>query len=172
MANGDKGKEVATSEKAGAVQKVQPMRVMSPFEEMERMMESFFPRGWSRSFLWDRPFMNELALPFEGKLPRVDVVDRDAEILVRAEVPGVDKKDLEISVSENTVTLNGKTRHEEKEEKGNYYRCEVSRGTFTRTVTLPCGVDADKAKTTFKDGVLELTLPKVTKSKRHTIKLD
>lgn len=171
MANGEK-KEVATTEKSSAVQKVKPMRMMSPLDEMERMMESFFPRGWPRPFLWERPFMGELALPFEGKLPRVDVIDRDAEILVRAEVPGVDKKDLEISVSEDTVTITGKTRHEEKEEKGNYYRCEVSRGTFTRTVTLPSDVDAAKAKTTFKDGVLELTLPKVTKSKRHTIKLD
>lgn len=116
--------------------------------------------------------MNEVTLPFQGKLPRVDVIDRDEEVLVRAEVPGVDKKDLEISVSENSVTINGKTSHEEKEEKGSYYRCEVSRGVFTRTVALPSDVDADKAKTTFKDGVLELTLPKVTKSKRRTIKLD
>jgi HSP20 family protein len=164
--------EVSTSEKGSAVQKAQPMRTMSPFEEMERMMDSFLPRGWMHPMLWERPFLRELALPFEGKLPRVDVIDRDAEILVRAEVPGVDKKDLEISVSENTVTINGKTSHEEKEEKGNYYRCEVSRGTFSRTVALPSDVDADKAKTAFKDGVLELTLPKVTKSKRHTIKLD
>lgn len=165
MAN-NKKTEVATSEKGSALQKVSPMHAMSPFEEMERMMETFFPRGWMR------PFMSELALPFGGKLPRVDVIDRDEEVLVRAEVPGVDKKDLEISVSENTVTINGKTSHELKEEKGNYYRCEVSSGAFTRTVALPSDVDAGKAKTTFKDGILELTLPKVTKSKRHTIKLD
>jgi len=171
MAN-DKKTEVATSEKGNAVQKVSPMRAITPFEEMERMMESFFPRSWLRPFLLERPFMSELKLPFEGKLPRVDVIDRDAEVLVRAEVPGVDKKDLEISVSENTVTINGKTSHEEKEEKGNYYRCEVSRGAFTRMVALPSDVDADKAKTTFKDGILELTLPKVTKSKRQTIKIE
>jgi HSP20 family protein len=171
MANETKA-EVAATQKGSAMQKVSPMHTMRPFEEMERMMESFFPRGWMRPFLWERPFMSELALPFEGKLPRVDVIDRDEEVLVRAEVPGVDKKDLEISVSENTVTINGKTSHELKEEKGNYYRCEVSSGAFTRTVALPSDVDAGKAKTTFKDGILELTLPKVTKSKRHTIKLE
>lgn len=171
MANETKT-EVSATKKGSALQKISPMHAISPFEEMERMMESFFPRSWLRPFLWERPLMSELALPFEGKLPRVDVIDRDEEVLVRAEVPGVDKKDLEISVSENTVTINGKTSHEEKEEKGNYYRCEVSRGAFTRTVALPADVDADKAKTTFKDGMLELTLPKVTKSKRHTIKLD
>lgn len=164
--------EVTTTEKGSALQRTQSMRAMSPFEEMEKMMGSFFPRGWLHPLLWERPFTRELALPFEGKLPRVDVIDRDEEILVRAEVPGVDKKDLEISVSENAVTINGKTSHEEKEEKGNYYRCEVSRGAFARTVALPSDVDADKAKTSFKDGVLELTLPKVTKSKRRTITLD
>jgi len=171
MANETKT-EVSATQKGSALQKISPMHAISPFEEMERMMESFFPRSWLRPFLWERPLMSELALPFEGKLPRVDVIDRDEEVLVRAEVPGVDKKDLEISVSENTVTINGKTSHEEKEEKGNYYRCEVSRGAFTRTVALPSDVDAGKAKTTFKDGILELTLPKVTKSKRHTIKLE
>lgn len=164
--------EVAAAQKGSALQKISPMHVMSPFEEMDRMMESFFPRSWLRPFLLERPFLSGLALPFEGKLPRVDVIDRDEEVLVRAEVPGVDKKDLEISVSENTVTINGKTSHEEKEEKGNYYRCEVSRGAFTRTVVLPGNVDAEKAKSTIKDGVLELTLPKVTKSKRHTIKIE
>lgn len=164
--------EVATTPKGGSMQKISPMHAMSPFEEMERMMEGFFPRSWMRPFMWDRPLMSELAMPFEGRMPRVDVIDRDDEVLIRAEVPGVDKKDLEISVSENTVTINGKTNHEVKEEKGNYYRCEVTHGAFSRMVSLPSEVDADKAKTSFKDGMLELTLPKVTKSKRHTIKLD
>lgn len=163
---------VATTEKGSALQKISPMHAMSPFEEMERMMEAFIPRSWMRPLLWERPLMGEMALPFEGRLPRVDVIDRDDEVLVRAEVPGVEKKDLEISVSENTVTINGKTNHEVKEEKGNYYRCEVTHGAFTRTVSLPGDVNADKAKTSFKDGILELTLPKVTKSKRHTIKLE
>lgn len=172
MANEAKTDVATTTEKGNAVQTVQPVRAMSPFEEMDRMMESFFPRGWLRPFLWERPMLGDLSLPFEGRLPKVDVVDRDEEILVRAEVPGVDKKDLEISVSENTVTISGKTHHEEKEEKGNYCRCEVKRGAFARTVALPSDVDAGEAKTTFKDGILELTLPKVTKSKRHTIKLD
>lgn len=171
MAN-EAATNVATSEKGGAMQTPQPMRMLNPFEEMDRMMESFFLRGWLRPFLWERPMSGDFSLPFEGRMPKVDVVDRDEEILVRAEVPGVEKKDLEISVSDNTVTISGKTHHEEKEEKGNYYRCEVKRGTFSRTVALPADVDAGKAKADFKDGMLELTLPKPAKSKRHTIKLD
>ncbi|HUW29416.1 MAG TPA: Hsp20/alpha crystallin family protein [Sulfuriferula sp.] len=164
--------EVGTIEKGKELQKAMPARALNPFEEMDRLFEGFLQRGWMRPFRWERPLWKELELPFEGKMPSVDIVDHDEDILVRAEVPGVDKKDLEISVTENTVTLKGKSSHEEKEEKGNYYRCEISRGAFARTIALPHDVDPDKSKATFKDGVLELTMPKVTKSKRHTIKLD
>jgi HSP20 family protein len=154
------------------IQKAAPSRALSPFEEMDRFFEGVFPRGWMRPFRWEWPSWGELPMPFEGKMPRVDVIDREADILVRAEVPGVDKKDLEISTTENTVTIKGSTRREEKEEKGDYYRCEISRGSFSRTVALPGDVDSSKAKATFKDGVLELTLPKVEKSKRRTITVE
>jgi len=161
----------AKEESKQEVQKVQPARAVSPFEEMERLFEGYFPRGWMRPFHWERPSWGELAVPFEGKMPRVDIVERDDELVVKAELPGVDKKDLDISVTENAVTIKGSTSHEEKEEKGDYYRCEMSRGAYSRTVTLPSEVDADKAKAKFKDGVLELTLPKLKKAKRHTIKV-
>jgi HSP20 family protein len=105
-------------------------------------------------------------------MPKVDVIDRDEEVVVRAEVPGVEKDDLEVSVSDNTVTIKGETKHEQKEEKGNYFRSEISRGSFTRTVTLPGVVDTDKAKASFKDGVLELTMPKGEKARRRTVKVD
>jgi HSP20 family protein len=165
-------KEVSKAGKGTEIQKATPMRVSSPFEEMDRLFEGFFPRGWLRPFHLERPLWDELAAPLEVKAPRVDVVDRDEDILVRAELPGVEKKDLELSVTDNTVTVSGKTRHEEKEEKGNYYRCEISRGAFSRTVALPSDVDPDKAKAAFKDGLLELTIPKVAKAKRRSIKLD
>jgi len=154
------------------IQKVQPARALSPFEEMERLFEGYFPRGWMRPFGWERPSWGELTAPFEGKMPRVDVIDRDEELIVKAELPGVDKKDLDVSVTENTVTIKGSTSHEEKEEKGDYHRSEMSRGTYSRTLTLPTDVEADKAKAKFKDGVLELSLPKMKKAKRHSIKVD
>ena len=164
--------QVAHAEKGKEIQKATPIRAMSPFEEMERMFESFIPRGWMRPFRQDWPSLGGHELPFEGKMPSVDVIDHDDEILVRAEVPGFDKKDLDISVTENTVTIKGKSSHEEKIEKGNYYRCEISRGAFARTLSLPHEVNPDNVKATFKDGMLELTMPKVKKSTRHTIKLD
>ncbi len=154
------------------IKKVDPSKSVSPFEEMERMFDNYFSRGWLRPFHFDWPSFPKAVAPFEGKTPSVDVIDRDSEIVVKAELPGVDKKDLDISVTRNTVTIKGTTSHEEKEEKGNYYRCEMSRGSYSRTLTLPAEVDETKSKAKFKDGVLELTLPKVNQSKRHSVKID
>ena len=113
-----------------------------------------------------------MSAPFEGKTPKVDVIDRDNEVVVKAELPGVDKKDLDISVTRNSVTIKGSTSHEEKEEKGNVYRREISRGSYSRTLSLPAEVKEEQAKAKFKDGILELTMPKVEKSKRRSIKVE
>lgn len=163
---------VPKQDRPGEGQKAMPARVLSPFDEFDRMMENFFPSGWLRSSLFDRPHWGPATSRFEMKMPAVDVVDRDDEVLVRAEVPGIDKKDIDISVNDNSVTIKGETSHEVKEEKGEYHRCEISRGSFARTVVLPAYVDGSKAKASFKDGVLELTLPKLEKSKRHSIKVE
>jgi HSP20 family protein len=160
-----------TEEKKQELQKAQPARALSPFEEMDRMFDQYFRRGLMRPWRFEWPSFPELALP-EMKLPKVDVVDREAEVVIKAEVPGVEKKDLDISVGEDSVTIKGSTSKEEKEEKGDYYRREISRGSFIRTVALPATVDGSKAKANFKDGMLELTLPKTEKAKRHAVKLD
>lgn len=152
------------------VQRATPMRALSPFEEFDRMFENFLPRGWMRPFHWERPLFHELA-HLELKMPKVDIIDRENEVIVKAEVPGVAKEDIEVSVDENTVTIRGKTSHEQKEEKGDYYRCEIQRGSFSRTVVLPRDVDGTKAKASFKDGILELTMPKVVKSRRISVKV-
>jgi len=167
-------KEIKRSGAGKEVEVTRPSRALSPFEEMDRMFDRWFdyalPRGLLRSFR-QLPSWGELA-PLEARMPKVDVVDRDDEVLVRAEIPGVEKDNLDVSISENTVTIKGETKHEEKEEKGEYYRCEISQGAFARTVTLPDYVDTEKSKAKFKDGVLELTLPKIEKAKRHSIKIE
>jgi HSP20 family protein len=155
--------------KGGEVQKA-PSRMMRPYEELERLFDDFFSRSWLRPLRWER--FPEISLAWEGKLPKLDVVDRAEEVLVRAEVPGVKKEDLEISVTGNLFTVKGKTRHEEKEEKGDYYRCEVSQGSFSRSVTLPADVNEAGAKAQLKDGMLEVTLPKVEKSKKRPITIE
>ena len=155
------GKEV---QKAGG-------RALSPFEEMDRVFDQFFGRGWLHPFRFEWP-TRKLAEPFEGKTPTVDMIDRDNEILIKVELPGVDKKDIDVSVTSNTVTIKGKTEKEEKEEKENYYRREISCGSYARTLSLPGDVDEDKAKASVKDGVLELVLPKLEKAHKKTIKVE
>ena len=154
------------------VKKVETAQVLSPFEEMERMFDNYFSRGWMHPFRREWPSFASHAQPFEGKTPSVDVIERDDVVVVKAELPGVDKKDIDVSVTSNTVTIKGSTSHEEKEEKGDYYRCEMSRGSYQRTLSLPADVDEGKAKAKLKDGILELTLPKVTKSKRKSLKVE
>jgi len=159
-------------EKTQDMQQVEPAHVLSPFEEMERMFDNFFERRWLHRFQKGWPSFPKLAAPFKGITPSVDVIDRDDEVVVKAELPGVDKKDLEVSVSQNTVTIKGSTSREEKEEKGDYYRCEISRGSYARTLSLPADIDEENTKASFKDGILELTLPKLKKSKRRTVKVE
>lgn len=166
-----KGGAKQEAAKTGELEPAGHGRAPSPFEEMDRFFEGVFPRGWMRPFRWSMPAWSDMA-QLEGKIPQVDVIDRAGDIMVKAAVPGVEKKDLDISVTDHTVTIKGTTSHESKEEKGDYYRSEISRGSFSRTVALPGEVDADKARAVFKDGMLELTLPKRASSKRHSVKVE
>ncbi len=105
-------------------------------------------------------------------MPKVDVIDRDDEVFVKAELPGIDKKDVEVTMSGNMITIKGSSRKEEKEEKGEYYRCEITQGVFSRSLSLPSEVNIDKSEAKFKDGVLELSLPKIERAKRRSIKVE
>jgi len=166
----DKG-EISSSTKGGGLQQRQ-RRAMSPFDEMDRMFEGFFPRGWMRPMRMDWPEWSTLQAPFEGRTPKVDVVERDNEVVVRAELPGVDKDNLDVSVTDDSVTIKATTQQESEEEKDDYHRREISQGSFSRTVALPASVQSDQAKASFKNGMLELTLPKAVPAKRHNIKVE
>jgi HSP20 family protein len=156
MAN--KGKDIVVTKG-----KVEHLPQAMPFGAAERLFDDFFGTRWLRPFGWERPFQ----LPALG--PSVDVIDRDDEVVVRAEVPGYRKEDIEVSVSDSLLTIKGEARKEEKEEKGDYYRSEISHESFSRSLVLPAECDEAKAKATMKDGMLELTLPKREKSKRRSI---
>ena len=110
--------------------------------------------------------------PFEGRSPKVDVIDRDKEIVVKAELPGLKKDDLEVGIIDNRFTIKASTKHEEETEEGEYHRRELSTGSFVRTLILPADVDGAKAKALFKDGMLELTMPKQEQAKRHNVKIE
>lgn len=166
-------KEDKEPKEAGKELQAQPVRteVLGPFEELEHVFDDFLNRGaWMQPFL--RRGFPDLESTLGGRLPKVDVIDRDNEVIVKAELPGVDKDNVEVSISENMLTIRASTQHEKKEEKGHYFRRELSRGECQRTVRLPGQVDSDKAKASFKDGILEISVPKAPGSKRQTIKVD
>jgi HSP20 family protein len=105
--------------------------------------------------------------------PALDVIERDEEVIVRAAVPGMKKQDLEVSVSGTLLTLRSSgAAKQAKEEEGEYYRAEIPRGAFERTLALPAEVDDARARATLKDGVLELALPKLEKARRRRIRID
>jgi HSP20 family protein len=148
-----------------------PRRELSLLDEMDRAFDSLFHRGWLRPF---REGWSELARLEETLgmgTPRVDVLDREEEVLVRAEVPGVDKKDLQVELSGQLLTIGGERRREAKEEKGDYFRSEIAHGMFSRTIRLPEEVALDKAAADFKDGILEVHLPKTHKTERRRIEV-
>jgi HSP20 family protein len=165
-----KGKEVTPREVTA-----RPPRMVTPFEEMERVFDRLFEGvgpGWMRPLGWDWPWSGEGEGRLAHRLPRVDIVERDDAVVVRAELPGVEKKDLDVSMTESTLTIKATTRRETAEEKGEFHRRETVHGEFMRTVTLPAEVDGEKAKAVFKDGLLELTLPKLEVAKRRTITVE
>lgn len=146
---------------------------MRPFEEMERWFESMVPRGWLsplRAAEW-APFARTGAL-FAHRMPAVDVIDRDDQVIVRAEVPGVRKEDLKVSLTDNDITIEGHTEHKAEEKREDYYYHEVSSGEFKRTLSLPAEVDSGKAEATMKDGMLEIRLPKAERARRREIDVD
>lgn len=136
-----------------------------PLSEVERFYESLFPIGWLRPLKARWPV-------FDRDIPAVDVIDQDDHILVRAEVPGVKKEDIEVSLSDSTITICGRTKEEEREEKDEYYYHETKQGEFSRIIVLPDAVDAARASAKMKDGVLKITLPKAERAKRQAIKIE
>lgn len=141
-----------------------------PMAEMERAFDRLFRHGWPSLWRWrDMPMLDNLLDLESQRSPNLDVIDRDNEILVRAEIPGIEKKDLNISLTDNLLTIKGQSSHEVKEEKGDYHKHEISSFSFSRSVMLPGAVDAANTTASLKNGILEIALPKVESSKRRTI---
>lgn len=149
-----------------------PRRELHLVDEMDRLFDTLFHRGWLRPFRESWPEWAGLGETFEMTAPRVDVINREEEILVRAEVPGVEKKDLEVDLSGQMLTIRGERRREEKKEEGEYFRSEIARGSFSRTLRLPEEVDFEKARAEFAEGMLEIHLPKTHKTERRRIAVE
>ena len=110
-----KGK--GTSE-AQEIQKSGAQDYLSPFDEIERTFDEYMGRSWLRPFRFEWPSWTERTRAFDLKTPRIDVLDQDDRIIVKAEVPGINKDDLEVTLSNNTLTIHGKTEKKTEEKKG------------------------------------------------------
>ncbi|MBN1918556.1 MAG: Hsp20/alpha crystallin family protein [Verrucomicrobia bacterium] len=131
-----------------------PKRELDPFALMENL-QSQINRVFNTS-LTDWPGVSGWGTSF----PLVDVYEDKDNVIVTAEVPGLEQKDVELSITGNTVTLKGEKKHVSERKEESYQRIERSYGSFQRVIELPCEVNADKAKAKLDNGVLAVTLPK------------
>lgn len=136
-------------------------------QQIERMFDDFFRRRRPRPFGFDWPsFANA---PAEPLMPRVDVLDKEDHLVVRAELPGMTKDDIDVSVTDDSITIKGSLRKEQETDEGEYHRREIHSSTISRTVALPGEVDADGATAQLKDGMLEVKLPKSARATRKRV---
>jgi len=103
--------------------------------------------------------------------PRVDVYEKDNNIIVEAEIPGAKKEDIEVKIKENNVIIKGEVKKEEEKKEENYYRSERFYGKFERVIPLPAEVKAEEAKAEIQDGVLKVSIPKATAEKEVKVEL-
>jgi HSP20 family protein len=138
-----------------------------PFRDLDRM-RSEMDRLWD-TFLEGRP---RRGLDEEGRrLPSVDVSETKSDIVVKAELPGMDPKDLDISLSDGSLVIKGEKKQEKEEKEENYHFIERSYGSFVRSVHLPKDVKREKVSASYKEGVLKVVLPKSEEAKTKEIKI-
>jgi len=104
--------------------------------------------------------------------PAVDVYEDEHNVTLKIEVPGIDEKDIDVRIENNTLTVHGERKIEKEEKEENYRRVERQYGSFTRTFTLPTTVDAEKAAADYDTGVLKITLPKKAEAKPKQVKIN
>jgi HSP20 family protein len=144
--------------------KEETMRALTPWTglttfktEMDRLFDRFFEPGWP-------------PLPTLGTWePKMDVTETKDAITVKAEVPGVEQKDLAVTLDDGVLTIKGEKEEKKEEKDTRYHRVERTCGSFARVLRLPAAVDANRTTASFKDGVVTITLPKAPEAKGTTI---
>jgi HSP20 family protein len=135
-----------------------------PFTALRREMERVFDT-----------FGRDLGWPVEGgraaMTPSIDVGETDSELKIDVDLPGVEEKDVDVVISDNVLTVKGEKKAEREEKKKDFHLVERSYGSFSRSLTLPFAVDPTKAKATFKNGVLSISLPKPPEIKAKAKKI-
>lgn len=141
-----------------ALMKWEPFEGLSTLRrEMDKLWEHFFDGG-------------RVQMPEFGALePAVEVSDTTDTVIVKAQIPGMSKDQIQVNITDNMLTLKGEMKEEEKKEEKNYYRREFRYGAFARSIALPTAVQGEKAEAQLKDGVLQITIPKSEQAKAKEI---
>ena len=135
-----------------------PSRYQDPFQSFRAEMDRLFD-----SFLGGVPSLTSLRQGFSGAqvmTPTLDVKENEKEIVVKADLPGMDEKDINLTIHNGVLSLRGEKKSEHTDERENYHVMERSYGSFQRSIRLPDTIDEDKAEARFDKGVLTITLPK------------
>ncbi len=128
-------------------------------DEVERVFDTFFGR---RGLVGREPVF----------IPAIDVEETDDAFIVRAELPGMKKEDIKLTITEDSLTISGERKRAKEEKNKTYHRMEIAYGKFVRTIEFPVDVDPKKAKAVYKDGILEITVPKSERAKPKEIEIE
>lgn len=157
-----------SEEKAVATKK--PGEIVSRVEDLEHWMERFMDDMWRRPF--PSLFGGDRWLPIRPqslRMPSIDVYEEKDSVVVKAELPGMQKEHVEVNLVGQNLTIKGEKKEDKEVKEDDYYRRERSYGSFLRTIALPCDVKSDEIKASFKDGVLEIRMPKTEEAKKKSI---
>ena len=145
-----------------AIVRWEPFRdIMTTHRDFDRLLKEAFT-----------PFFGEGEPSTRTWAPPVDIYENENDIVLKAELPGIDPKDVEVRVEDNTLYLKGERKFEKEVKNENYHRVERSYGSFARSFSLPNSINSEKVKAEYKDGLLTLTLPKREEAKPKTIRID
>src|SRR5262245_26647957 len=133
-----------------------------PFHEFNRLarMSGFPERDW------------EKAMSTTAWNPYVDIFENEEAVVVKAELPGMKAREIEVRLENNVLMIKGERHFEKETKEENYHRVEREFGTFNRTFTLPASVNEEKVVAEYKDGILKITLPKKEEAKRKAIRIE
>ena len=134
-----------------------------------RRSEAPIANRWFEEFFSDFPFTSSLLENRESWAPSVDILEKDGKLILRAELPGMTEKDIDLKIEGNTLTLKGERKMDNEDKKSNYHRVESYYGSFTRSFRLPDTVDYEKINAEYKNGVLTVTLPQKPEVKPREI---
>ena len=135
-----------------------------PFRELDKMRSEM-------DRLWDSFFEGRPQVRFGEWFPTLDVSETKNDLVVKVELPGMDQKNIDVSLSDGHLTIKGEKKKEKEEKEENYHLIERSYGSFTRSIRLPREVQTEKINASFKNGVLRITLPKSEEAKTKEIKI-